>query len=151
MDEKAIQILNGDRLMSVSTVRPDGWPQTTIVGYANDRLTIYFLVFRSSQKFANISHEQRVSIAVCKEPRDIRLAEALYAGAVASEVAEPDQRNEAWRLLVRRHPNLSGRPQPDWSQVALMRADCRHLSVLDYSQGLGHTDALHRCAEGDGA
>ena len=34
-----------------------GWlgAQTTIVGYANDGWTVYFLIFRSSQKFANIN------------------------------------------------------------------------------------------------
>ena len=31
----AIQILDGHRLMAISTVRSDGWPQTTVVGYAN--------------------------------------------------------------------------------------------------------------------
>ena len=52
--DDAIRILDTHRSMAFSTVRPDGWPQTTIVGYANVGLPIYFLIFRSSQKFANI-------------------------------------------------------------------------------------------------
>ena len=28
------------------------------------------------------------------------------------------------------------------AEVATMRADCRHVSVLDYSRGLGHTESL---------
>ena len=35
MEQPALQILNDNRVMSIATVRPDGWPQTTIVGYAN--------------------------------------------------------------------------------------------------------------------
>ena len=49
---KAIRILDGQRLMAVSTVRPDGWPQTTIVGYANIGLVIYFSYSRTHSRLA---------------------------------------------------------------------------------------------------
>jgi nitroimidazol reductase NimA-like FMN-containing flavoprotein (pyridoxamine 5'-phosphate oxidase superfamily) len=143
MEEKAIGILDQNRTMAISTVRLDGWPQTTIVGYANDGVFIYFVIFRASQKFSNIGHDNRISLAVGNEPTDIRLTQAVFAGAIASEVTDPSDRDRAWRLLVKRHPNLIGAPQPDWSSVALMRAECLHLSVLDYTMGLGHADALH--------
>lgn len=44
VQQQAVQILDRHRIMAISTVRPDGWPQTTIVGYANDGLDIFFLV-----------------------------------------------------------------------------------------------------------
>lgn len=143
MKEKAVEILGRNRIAAISTVRPDGWPQTTMVGYANDGLVLYFVIFRSSQKFSNIGHDDRVSIAVGREPLDIRLAEAVYAGAIASEVTELEERDRVWRVLSERHPNLTGTAPPDPSTTALMRAECVHLSILDYSQGLGHSDALH--------
>jgi hypothetical protein len=107
MNDKAFEILGSNRLMAISTVRPDDWPQTTVVGYANDEFTIF------------------------------------YAGAVASEVTDPVEREHGWRLLAQRHRNLAPSIQPDWALAALMRAECRHVSVLDYNKGLGHTDALH--------
>ena len=147
MEETAIAILDARRVMAISTVRPDGWPQTTIVGYANDGLTVYCLIFRSSQKFANISADPRVSIAVGEEPRDIHLAQAVYASARAAEVDDPAERDRAWSLLVDRHPNLTGLDMPDPSATALLRLGCEHISVLDYRQGLGHTDALAAAGE----
>ena len=54
MEQKAIDILNRQRLMAISTLRPDGWPQTTMVSYANEGLLLYFIVSRASQKFANV-------------------------------------------------------------------------------------------------
>jgi len=39
MDDSAIEILDTQRTMAISTLRPDGWPQTTIVGYVNEDLT----------------------------------------------------------------------------------------------------------------
>jgi len=143
LEDTAVQILGSHRIMAISTVRPDGWPQTTIVGFANAGFLIYFVIFRASQKFANIQSDDRVSIAVGDEPADMRLAKAVYASARASEVSDPIERERAWRLLTQRHPNLVGTAMPDVSVTAMMRADCENLSVLDYSQGLGHTDALN--------
>lgn len=142
MDQTAAELLATHHVMAISTVRPDGWPQTTIVGYANDGLTIFFVIFRSSQKFANIGADPRVSIAIGHEPPDLRLAQALYAGALASEVTDPEERKEAWELLKRRHPNLVGTPMPDSYGASIMKATCRHLTVVDYKKGLGHTEAF---------
>jgi hypothetical protein len=75
----AIRILDGHRIMAIATNRPDGWPQNTIVGYANVGLLIYFMVFQTSQKLANISKDPRVAIAVGDEPADLRTLEAIYA------------------------------------------------------------------------
>jgi len=140
--QPAIEILNDHRMMAISTVRPDGWPQTTFVGYANQGWRVYFAIFRSSQKFANIAKDGRVSIAVTSEPRSLGHIKAVYAGAQASEVTDAEERALAWQLLYERHPNLADFGPPDPSDEALMRADCKYVSVLDYSKGIGHTEAL---------
>ena len=134
--------------MAISTVRPDGWPQTTIVGYANDGLLLYFLISRASQKLANIQHDNRISVAIGEEPADLSEAKAVYAGAEASEVTDAKQRGAAWQLLMKRHPNLEQFELPDRSDAAMMRAFCRHVSILDYSKGFGHTDTLAVSAPG---
>ena len=40
--------------MTVATLRPDGRPQATTVGYMNDDLTLYFLCGLDSQKAKNL-------------------------------------------------------------------------------------------------
>jgi nitroimidazol reductase NimA-like FMN-containing flavoprotein (pyridoxamine 5'-phosphate oxidase superfamily) len=148
VEDKAIGILDTHRTMAIATVRPDGWPQNTVVGYANDGLLIYFLISRASQKFANIEADERVSIAVAKEPDDIHQLKAVYAGALASEVTDPSQREQGWKLLVERHPNLTDYVLPDRSQAAMMRAFCKYVSILDFSEGLGHADEITIGASG---
>jgi nitroimidazol reductase NimA-like FMN-containing flavoprotein (pyridoxamine 5'-phosphate oxidase superfamily) len=142
MLQPAIQILESHRMMAISTVRPDGWPQTTMVGYANQGWIIYFLIFRDSQKLANINQDDRVSIAVSAEASSLGEIKAVYAGAHASEAKDPAEREVAWKLLSERHPSLGDFGPPDASKTALMRADCKYISLLDYSQGIGHTEAL---------
>lgn len=147
----AIRILDTHRTMAISTVRPDGWPQTTIVGYANVGLTVYFLIFRSSQKFENIQRDDRISIAVGEEPRDVRELNAVYAGAHASEVTYPGEREDAWRLLRQRHPNLASFDLPDASEAAVMRGECKYISLLDYRIGPGYRRAIAIDADGSAA
>jgi hypothetical protein len=40
MQEKAADILDKNRLMAVSTLRPDGWPQCNMVSYAYEGILI---------------------------------------------------------------------------------------------------------------
>ena len=142
MLQPAIEILDAHRMMAISTVRPDGWPQTTMVGYANNGWTVYFLIFRSSQKFVNIQRDDRVAIAVSGETSFLSDIKAVYAGAHAKEVTDPKERANAWMSLLERHPNLADFGLPDDSETALMCAQCKYVSVLDYSKGIGHAEAL---------
>ena len=142
MEQPAITILNANRIMTIATVRPDGWPQATIVGYANDGFRIYFLTYRTSQKFANMVHNNRVAITVGHEPVELSDIKAVYAGCTVHEITDLAERSRAWDLLARRHPNLTDLAPPSDDAVATKAADCKHLSILDYGQSIGHTDSL---------
>jgi nitroimidazol reductase NimA-like FMN-containing flavoprotein (pyridoxamine 5'-phosphate oxidase superfamily) len=142
MQENAITILDEHRTMAVSTLRPDGWPQTTIVGYVNEGLTLYFLIFRSSQKLANIRRDKRISIAVGGEPKELDELTAVYAAAHATEVIDHNERGRAWGLLQSRHPNLAGFDLPERTEAAMIRATLQFVSVLDYRKGAGHIEEL---------
>ena len=84
MEQKAVEILDQNRLMAVATNRPDGWPQATMVGYANEGLLLYFVISRGGQKFANISKDDRISIVVGRDFHDPRSIKALSVAAHAS-------------------------------------------------------------------
>jgi len=142
MEQPAIGILNDNRIMTISTTRSDGWPQATIVGYANEGFRLYFLIYRTSQKFENISRDNRVAIAIAKEPSQLRDVKAVYGGCLVQEVADLRERSHAWDLLAERHPNLTDLAPPQGDDVATMVAQLRHVSVLDYSKGLGATESF---------
>ena len=146
--DDAILVLDSHRTMAIATLRPDGWPQNTIVGYANLGLTVYFLIFRNSQKFDNIQRDDRVALAIGEQPRDLRELNAVYAGAHATEVTDPGEQQDAWRLLTERHPNLAGFGLPDATQAAMMRAKCEFVSLLDYRAGPGHGRSFTVAADG---
>ena len=142
MEQKAIDILDQHRLMGLATLRADGWPQATMVGYANEGLLLYFIISRASQKYANIGRDSRVSIVVGRDFEDPAQIKALSIAANASEVRDPRQRERAIDLILQRHPALSKLPRPDLEHSVVMRAYCSIVTILDYSKGFGHADVL---------
>jgi nitroimidazol reductase NimA-like FMN-containing flavoprotein (pyridoxamine 5'-phosphate oxidase superfamily) len=142
MEQKAVEILNQYRLMAISTLRPDGWPQATMVNYANEGLLLYFIVSRHSQKYANINRDSRVAIVVGRDFEDPSQIKALSIAANASEVRDPAQRDRAIKLVLERHPALAAFGTPDLTHSAVVRAYCSVVTILDYSKGFGHTDML---------
>jgi hypothetical protein len=72
----------------------------------------------------------------------LREIKAVYAGCHAREVTDLKERGHAWMLLAERHPNLTDLAPPQNDEVATMVAECRYVSVLDYTQGMGHSEAL---------
>ena len=47
-----------DRIMTVATLRPDGWPQATTAGYVNEGLTLYFLCGLDIQKAKTLARDK---------------------------------------------------------------------------------------------
>ena len=142
MRDKAVAILDQNRLMAIATVRPDGWPQTTMVGYANEDIVLYFIISRQSQKFANIQKDDRISMAIGRDFHDPATIRALSIAARASEVRDAEQRERAIGLLRAGHPGLKRLEPPDPSHAAVMRAYPSIITILDYSKGFGHADVL---------
>jgi nitroimidazol reductase NimA-like FMN-containing flavoprotein (pyridoxamine 5'-phosphate oxidase superfamily) len=142
MEQKAIEILDQNHLMALATTRADGWPQNTMVSYANDGLLLYFVISRQSQKFANIQKDDRVSIVIGRDFHDPATIKALSIAAHASEITDVKQRRNAIAKLLKRHPGLRKLEAPAPSHSAVMRAYPEIVTILDYSKGFGHSDVL---------
>ena len=64
LQNQVLTLLDQHRTMSLATLRPDGWPQATTVGFAHDGLTLYFLCGPDSQKASNLARNDRVSLTI---------------------------------------------------------------------------------------
>ena len=72
------------RIMSIATLRPDGWPQTTTVSYVNEGLTLYFLCGLDSQKAANLARDDRVSVTIDHDTSQVMEITGLSMAAHAA-------------------------------------------------------------------
>ncbi len=143
MQQKIVSLLDRHRVMRIATLRPDGWPQTTTVGYSNDGMTIYFLCGTGSQKAANLAGDDRVSLAIDDDPDQVMEIKGLSMAARARMVTEPAEFANAVQLLIRRYPQqISVPPMPSTADIRIFRVTPVVISVLDYSKGFAHTDLV---------
>jgi general stress protein 26 len=137
-----VELLDQHRIMTIATNREDGWPQATVVGYANDGLIIYCFIGRDSQKFANIARDPRVSLAIAKDyPQPLQIKGLSFA-ARALVVEDQTEIDHAQSILLRRYPEYRVMPPPDPAAVPMLRITPEIVSILDYSKGFGHTDLV---------
>jgi general stress protein 26 len=141
---KILELLDENRVMSVATVRHDGWPQATMVGYVHDDLTLYFAVARISQKLANIKREPRISIALGHDaPNRLRgLSMAAHAAEV-SDLAEIDHLNA---LMLERYPEQN-RFSPREASSAVLRATPIVVSIIDLAKSPGEPELVQVSTE----
>jgi nitroimidazol reductase NimA-like FMN-containing flavoprotein (pyridoxamine 5'-phosphate oxidase superfamily) len=142
MRQKIRELLDGHRIMTVATLRPDGWPQATTVGYTNDGLTLYFLCGRQSQKAQNLARDDRLSLTIDHDTSDPLTIAGLSMAAHAQPVTDPDESARAFALLAKKYPEYAAFPMPAPEEIAIFRVTPFVISVLDYSKGFGHTDLV---------
>lgn len=142
LQKQVLELLDRHRTMSLATLRPDGWPQATTVGFAHDGLTLYFLCGPDSQKASNLARDDRVSLTIDHDTPQVMEITGLSMAAHAQRVADRAEAEKALRLLLQRYPEQDSLPvpMPKPEEVAIFRVKPEVISVLDYSKGFGHTD-----------
>jgi len=143
---KILALLDQHRNMSLATLRADGWPQATTVGYANDGLALYFLCGLESQKASNLARDNRVSLTIDDDTPQVMEITGLSMAARAQPVVDRAEAQKALRLLMLKYPEQSSLPSslpmPTPDNVRIFRLTPTVISILDYSKGFGHTDLV---------
>ena len=148
MDEalraKILALLEQHRVMTIATLRPDGWPQATTVGYASEGLTLYFLCGLDSQKARNLARDDRVSLTIDHDTPQVMEIAGLSMAARATPVTDPADGEKVLRLLMQKYPQQASfpLPMPKPSEVRIFRVTPSVISVLDYTKGFAHTDLV---------
>ena len=141
---KILTLLDQHRIMTVATLRPDGWPQATTVGYVNEGMTLYFLCGLDSQKAKNIARDDRISLTIDRDTADLMKITGLSMAARAHVVDDRAEADKVLRMLPLKYPDAPPLPvkMPTPDDIRLFRVTPTVISVLDYSKGFGHTDLI---------
>jgi nitroimidazol reductase NimA-like FMN-containing flavoprotein (pyridoxamine 5'-phosphate oxidase superfamily) len=150
MDEllrrKILALLDEHRIMTIATLRPDGWPQATTVGYVSEGLTLWFLCGLESQKARNLARDNRVSITIDHDTPDLFSITGLSMAARAHHVTDRAEAEKVLAMLPLKYPDAppttAQMKMPGPEDVALFRVVPEIVSVLDYTKGFAHTDLV---------
>lgn len=143
---KVLGLLDEHQFMTVATLRSDGWPQATVVGYVHDDLTLYFAVARVSQKLSNIERDGRISIAL-GHPEPTRLR-GLSMAAHAEPATLPSEIDAVNELLRERYQGRVAFSPRETSSV-LVRAEPMVISIIDVGKGPGEPELVSVSDDGE--
>ncbi|MDY6863296.1 MAG: pyridoxamine 5'-phosphate oxidase family protein [Thermodesulfobacteriota bacterium] len=137
-----LDILKSHNILTLATLREDGYPQANTVTYASDDLTIYFATDAKSQKVKNLKNSNnKVSLTVDREYRDWNKIKGLSMAATAEVLTGPGDIQKAMGCLVEKFPPLKEMPEPE-EPMAVVKLTPRIISVLNYEMGFGHNELI---------
>ena len=140
--DKIVAILSGATDMTIATVRPDGYPQATTVGFVNDGVKIYFGTSADSQKARNIALCDKVSLTVTLPYDRWEEIRALSMGGRAARVADPKEMARVGRLILKKFPQGADFGPNEADSIAIFSITPEVVPVLDYRKGFGHTELV---------
>lgn len=138
-----LDILEDAKELTLATVRPDGWPQATVVSFVNDDLTLYFGCDKGSQKAQNLARDPRVSATVTLPYVGWSEICGLSLAGRAERVTEGEAVQTAARLMLFKYPQIAeAAAGADLGRVVLFRLRPVVISHLDYRRGLGWSELI---------
>jgi uncharacterized protein YhbP (UPF0306 family) len=138
-----LDVLQAHNILTLATIREDGYPQATTVGYIHEDLILYIGTFAHAQKVINIQHCPKVSLTIDKDYDDWSQIKGLSMGGMAEVLTEPEAVHRVAALFTAKFPQIAVLPVPiDPSSVVFLKITPIVISVLDYTKGFGHTELV---------
>jgi nitroimidazol reductase NimA-like FMN-containing flavoprotein (pyridoxamine 5'-phosphate oxidase superfamily) len=134
---KILDVLRCHHVMTLATIRPDGYPQATTVNYVHQDLTLFFGTDAASQKAANIKLNCKVSIAIATETEDLYKLRGLSMSGTAERVCDPKRVQNLSLLLFEELPQAKRLVPEDPKQLAIFAITPVAISLVDYACGYG--------------
>lgn len=142
--ETAVEILSRARDATLASTREDGTPHASTIWFINNGLTVDFAIAIDSQKAHNIQHDDHVALAVKLPYEDWNDIRGVTISARARFVRDPEELERISKTLMAKYPALStiiAAPLTlPWPGMIFVACDPSAFSMLDYSQGFGHTE-----------
>ncbi len=142
----ATSILKSTNDLTLATLREDGSPHASTVSFASDGLVIYAAIAIDSHKAHDVGHDSRVALTVNTPYGSWSEIQGLAIDAHAELVRDPEELALAGGLLLHKLPAFAGiiaQPQiHPWPGMVFLRITPRHLTLLDYTKGFGHSESF---------
>jgi Pyridoxamine 5'-phosphate oxidase len=138
-----LDVLQAHNILTLATVREDGYPQATTVGYVHEGMTLYIGTFAQAQKVANIRRCPNVSLTIDRDYDDWSQIKGLSMGGTAEILTDPTEIPRVAALFIAKFPQIAKLPVPiDPASVVFLKITPSVISVLDYTKGFGHTELI---------
>ena len=134
-----LNLLSRHNIMTLATIRPDGFPQATFVYYVNQDFTLYFATDPTSQKAGNINLSNKVSVTIAGQTENASKLKALSLSGIAAKITDPMRLHDLQTSLFKAVPRAKRFAPADAGQLAVYSITPIAISLVDYAAGYGRT------------
>jgi uncharacterized protein YhbP (UPF0306 family) len=134
-----LNLLAHHNIMTLATVRPDGFPQATFVYYINQDFRLYFAADPTSQKAGNIKLNNKVSVTIAGQTENANKLKAVSLSGIAAKITDLARVHDLQLSLFRAVPGAKRFAPADAEQLAVYSITPIAISLVDYSVGYGRT------------
>ena len=140
---KILDVLARQHLMTIATIRSDGYPQATTVNYIHDTdFTLYFATDAVSQKAGNIALNDKVSAAIVDRAGDFYKLRGLSLSGTAARIHDKRRADEIALRLFKALPQSRRFVPQDPHSLAVYAIKPVAIALIDYASGFGTTYLL---------
>jgi len=139
---RILEVLRSHHVMTLATIRADGYPQATIVNYVHDGLTLYFATDAASQKAGNIRLNNKVSVAIASQTEDFFKLLSVSLSGLATRLLEKETAEDVSLRLFRALPQSKRYVPQDPKELAVFSITPVAISLVDYASGFGKSYLL---------
>lgn len=134
-----LNLLARQNIMTLATIRPDGFPQATTVYYVNDGFTLYFATDRTSQKAGNLKLNDKVSVAIASETENAYKLKALSLSGRAIKIVDSTRALDLLLCLFKSVPAAKRFAPMESKQLVVYSIVPIAISLVDYATGYDRT------------
>lgn len=116
LDEGTRRILDGKNFATVSTLNPDGAPQTSVVWVKREGDAVLFSTTTTRQKARNLARDPRISLAIFDIHNPYDVVEIRGTAELAKDAAKSLPRELSHKYLDEEPP-----PEPDEVERLVVR------------------------------
>lgn len=141
--QRIVSLLDAASDLTIATTREDGYPQATVVSFVNDGTKIYVGTGAAAQKAKNMARNDKVAVALTLPYTTWDQIKGLNLAGRAHRVTSPAEMKRVGELMFKKFPQIAQYATfGEQMDLALFRIDAEVVSILDYSQGFGHTETV---------
>jgi hypothetical protein len=132
-----LSILGDSREATLATLRPDGWPQATVINFVNDDAQVYLACGASSQKAENIKRDDRISLALVAPYSAYGPIFGLSLAGNAKLLSKAEDISYVLDLWRVRHPYNHRKLEAETRAFVFYKISPIVVTTLDYRSALG--------------
>jgi general stress protein 26 len=143
MEEFVRDMLQRHEVMTLATIRADGFPQASVVGYVSDGVTLYFVSVADAQRINDIRHCDKVALTIQRAVADWDKIEGLSIAAIAEVVADVQELRAVIARYAARYPAFARElPTLDPDNITAVRLMPKSIALINSAVDPGSSDVL---------